>query len=82
MVTLDRQTPQKMSGKTVGEGEGKATLPPANILFEADMANMKYVDAQVGLRPNVTQLEGCKLHDLLKETIPPALAETCQTSSN
>lgn len=54
MVTLDRQTPQKMSGKTVGEGEGKATLPPANILFEADMANMKYVDAQVGLRPNVT----------------------------
>ena len=52
MVTLDRQTPQKMSGKTVGEGEGKATLPPANILFEADMANManmKYVDAQVGL---------------------------------
>ena len=48
-VTLDRQTPAKMSGKTLGEGKEKVSLPTAKELFGADAAKMKSVDAQVGI---------------------------------
>lgn len=47
-LTLDRQTPAKMSGKTLGEGKEKVSLPSAKTLFGPNAANLKSVDAQVG----------------------------------
>lgn len=47
-VTLDRQTPSKMAGKTLGEGKEKVSLPSAKTLFGPGAANLKSVDAQVG----------------------------------
>lgn len=58
-VTLDRQTPAKMSGKTLGEGKQKVSLPSAKTLFGAEAANLKSVDAQVGTKidiPNASTL--------------------------
>ena len=46
-VMLDRQTPSKMSGKTLGEGKEKVSLPSAETLFGHDSANLPSVDAQV-----------------------------------
>ena len=47
-LTLDRQTPEKMAGKTLGDGKEKVSLPSAKTLFGANAANLKSVDAQVG----------------------------------
>ena len=52
-MTLDRQTPAKMSGKTVGEGKEKVSLPSAGTLFGADAINLRSVDAQVGVESNI-----------------------------
>lgn len=47
-VTLDRQTPAKMSGKTLGKGKQKVTLPSAETLFGPVSAKLPSVDSQVG----------------------------------
>ena len=48
MMTLDRQTPDKMAERTLGEGKEKVSLPSAKTLFGPNTANLKSVDAQVG----------------------------------
>ena len=52
-VTLDRQTPAKMAGKTIGGGKEKVALPSAKTLFGPDAANLKSVDAQVGTQSDI-----------------------------
>ena len=47
-LTLDRQTPNKMAGRTLGEGKEKVSLPSAKTLFGTNVADLKSVDAQVG----------------------------------
>ena len=54
-VMLDRQTPAKMSGKTLGEGEQKVSLPSAKTLFGARASNLKSVDAQVRTKIDIPE---------------------------
>lgn len=55
-LTLDRQTPEKMAGKTLGEGKEKVSLPSAKTLFGTNAANLKSVDAQVGANLDISDV--------------------------
>ena len=46
-MTLDRQTPVKMSRKTFGKGKEKVTLPSAGTLFRSFSENIESLDVQV-----------------------------------
>ncbi len=56
-----------MSGKTLGEGKQKVSLPSAKTLFGAEAANLKSVDAQVGTKidiPNASTLSYARQDNL------------------
>lgn len=46
-MTLDRQTPVKMSRKTFGKGKEKVTLPSAGTLFRSFSENIESLDVQM-----------------------------------
>lgn len=46
-LTLDRQTPAKMSRKSLGEEKERVALPSAEVLFGSDFGIIPSVDAQV-----------------------------------
>jgi len=55
-MTLDRQTPDKMAERTLGEGKEKVSLPSAKTLFGSNAANLKSVDAQVQANFNISDV--------------------------
>lgn len=46
-MVLDRQLPDKMGGKTLGEGDSAVTLPSAATLFGSSSGDLPAVDSQV-----------------------------------
>ena len=52
-VTIDRQTPVKMSGKALGGRKERVKLPSAETLFGPDSAKLASVDAQVRTQADI-----------------------------
>lgn len=48
-LVLDRQLPDKMGGKTLGEGDSAVSLPSSDTLFGDTASNLPAVDSQVAV---------------------------------
>ena len=47
VMVLDRQQPNKMGGKRLGEGDSVVSLPSADTLFGSSSGDLPAVDSQV-----------------------------------